>query len=192
MAARTAAWEKKAGDVKKQPAESKESKALSARAKKGAAVATTILAEEAPYKYPPGFKAPKSLAVGADAYYTTKQSRLNLQKDVDTLEVQEQALKHWLIENLPKKDASGVAGKLARVAVVIKDIPKVSSWPEVYSSIVDDYLRHLKKKDGQQDSAFALVNRAISAGTVKDLWKDGKTVKGVEVFHKADLSVNKV
>lgn len=188
-AKKAAAWEKKVGDVKK-PTE--QTKALSARAKKGAATATAILADEPPYKYPAGFKAPKSLAIGADAFYTTKQSRLNLQKDVDALEVQEQALKHWLIENLPKKDASGVAGKLARVSVVVKDIPKVSSWPEVYSAIVDDYLHHLKKKDGQQDSAFALVNRAISAGTVKDLWKDGKTVKGVGVFHKADLSVNKV
>ena len=189
MAVKQAAWEKKVGDVKK-PTE--QAKALSARAKKGAATATAILAEEASYKYPPGFKAPKSLAIGADMFYTAKQNRLNLQKDVDTLEVQEQALKHWLIENLPKKDASGVAGKLARVSVVIKDIPKVISWPDVYSAIVDEYLLHLKKKDGQQDSAFALVNRAISAGTVKDMWKDGKAVKGIEVFHKADLSVNKV
>ena len=167
-------------------------KKLAARTAKGQAAAVGAATAE-PTKAPPkGWKPPKSLAAGADAYFEARTARLAMEKTAAGLEEVEQAYKNWLIKNLPKDDASGIAGKLARVAVVLKDIPVVSDWNVVYGNIVAEYLRLKKKGAKQEAAAFSLLNRAISASVVKEQWKDGKTVPGVSVFHKADLSVSKL
>ena len=164
--------------------------ALQVRADKSAKVAQQIVTE--PYEFPEWFKPPKTVAGGADDYYLTRERRLSLQKEVDKIQETETVLKAWLIQELPKGNASGVAGKVARVSVVVKDIPRVEDWSKLYAAIAANYAAHAKKHDGLQDTAFALLNRAVAAAEVKQLWKDGKTVSGVGVFHRADLSVGKV
>jgi hypothetical protein len=150
------------------------------------------LAEVRNYEYPKGFVAPRNVAVAADAYATAKGERLALQKQVDALEVTERALKMWLISNLPKGEASGVSGKIARVKLVIKDIPIATDWKLLYKSMVDQYIMHSRKKDGLEDSAFAPINRSLTATSIKEVWADGGDVPGVGVMHRADLSLSKI
>lgn len=148
--------------------------------------------DEKSYKYPEGWKEPKSLAAGADLLWQLQQKRSDAQKVADAIEAQEKAVKNWLIDNLPKSDASGVAGKLCRVTAVRKEVPRVEDWSKVYAGIVSDYQRHAKKKDGQQDGAFSLLQRRLGEGAVKEMWEAGLAIDGVGKFTAVTLSVNKV
>jgi hypothetical protein len=127
----------------------------------------------------PVFKMPKTLALCADELYKTREARLVAQKAVEALESKESALKEHLINNLPKSDASGVAGKLARVTIVTKVIPQVKDWDKFYKFI---------KKTG----SFDLMQRRLTDTAVQERWDNGKEVPGVEPFNVVKVSLNKV
>lgn len=127
----------------------------------------------------PKFKPPKQLGICADMLYTLRQQRFEKQKEVDALASQEKALKEHIINTLPKSEASGVGGKLARVTVVTKDVPQVKDW--------DAFYKHVKKT-GQ----FELLQRRLTVSAIQERWEDGKEVPGVEHFTVVDVSINKL
>src|SRR5574337_1432668 len=111
------------------------------------------------------YKFPKTLAACADRLYELREKRLAGQKLVDEVEAEEKALKAHLIEQLPKSEASGVAGRLCRVSVVTKQIPQVTDWTALYA--------HIKKT-----GSFDLLNRALNKRAVEERYAAGKTVAG--------------
>lgn len=125
------------------------------------------------------FKFPKTLGACADRFYELKQKRLVVQKEVAKIEEEEKALKAHIIDNLPKSEASGVAGKLCRVSAVVKEIPQLKD---------DEAFFKYVKKTGR----FDLMQRRLSDAAIKELWEDGKEVPGVEKFNAVTLSVNKI
>ncbi len=127
----------------------------------------------------PKIKFPKTLGACADKLFETRQQRLEIQKQVDQLQEQETALKNHIIDTLPKSEASGVAGKLARVTVVTKKVPQVKDW--------DAFYKHIKKT-GQ----FDLMGRGISKPAIEERWESGKQIPGVESFDVVSVSMNKV
>ena len=74
------------------------------------------------------YKFPKTMGACADRIYELKNKRLAMQKEVDAVEAEEKALKEHIINTLPKSETTGVAGKLARVTVVTKQVPQVKDW----------------------------------------------------------------
>jgi len=124
-------------------------------------------------------KMPKSLGACADRLYSLREIRLAKQKEVDALAAEETALKEHIIQTLPKSEASGVAGKLARVSVVTKQVPQVQDWDEFY--------KHLKKT-----GSFELLGRGISKAAIQERWEEGKQVPGVEAFGVVTVSINKL
>lgn len=127
----------------------------------------------------PKFKFPKTMGACADRLYELRQKRLEEQKKVDLIEAEEKALKEHIIQNLPKSEASGVAGKLARVTIVTKVVPQVKDWDAFYKYV---------KKTGQ----FDLMQRRINDGAIKERWEAGKEIPGVEHFQAVTVSINKV
>ena len=125
------------------------------------------------------FKFPKTLGACADRVYELRQERLAAQKVVDALEEEEKALREHIINTLPKSEATGAAGKLARVTVVTKDIPQVKDWEKFYAYV---------KKNNEWD----LMQRRLAATAVTERWGAGKEVPGVEHFTAVTLSVNKI
>lgn len=125
------------------------------------------------------YKFPKSLALCADKFFELNKKRLEMQKLVDAVDEEAKAIKAHLIDNLPKSDASGVAGKLCRVTVVSKDIPQIKDR-EAFNKFI------LKTKD------FSLLQGRLSDAAVRDRWENGKEVPGVEHFTAVTLSVNKL
>ena len=81
------------------------------------------------------FKFPKALGACADLVYSLRQERLAAQKVVDALEEKEKALREHIINTLPKSEATGAAGKLARVTVMTKDVPQVKDWEKFYAYV---------------------------------------------------------
>jgi len=125
------------------------------------------------------YKFPKALGACADKLFELRNKRLAEQKKVDEIAAEESALKNHIIENLPKSEASGVAGKLARVTVVTKQIPQVKDWDAFYKYI---------KKTG----SFDLMQKRLTDAAIKERWEAGKEVPGVEHFNAVSVSINKV
>lgn len=128
---------------------------------------------------PKPFKMPKTLALCADELYKTRELRLAAQKGVDELSAKESQLKEHLINNLPKSDASGVAGKLARVTIVTKVIAQVKDWDKFYAFV-------------KKTNSFDLMQRRLTDTAVKERWDNGKEIPGVEPFNAVTVSLNKV
>ena len=124
-------------------------------------------------------KMPKRLATVADKYFQARADRLAMQKQLDELKEKEAAYRDHLINELPKSDATGIAGKLCRVAVVTKPKPTVKDWFAFHKYI---------KRTG----SFELLQRRVSEQAVKERWDDGKKVPGVETFDAVSLSVSKL
>lgn len=125
------------------------------------------------------YKFPKALGECADLLYTLKAKRLAGQKLVDEVEAEEKALKAHLINTLPKSEASGVAGKLARVTVVTRDEPIIED-----ADLFHKYITKTKRWD--------LMQNRLSPAAVKELWEAGKEVAGVKRFQVVTLGLNKV
>ncbi len=125
------------------------------------------------------YKFPKALGACADKLFELRNKRLAEQKKVDEIAAEETALKNHIIENLPKSEASGVAGKLARVTVVTKQVPQVKDWDAFYKYV---------KKTG----SFDLMQKRLTDAAIKERWEAGKEVPGVEHFNTVSVSINKV
>jgi hypothetical protein len=143
-------------------------------------MATRKTADAAPAVKTPAFKIPKTIGACADLLYTTREARLALDRQSAALEEQEKALREHIINTLPKSDASGVAGKLARVSVLTDDVPRVNDWDKFYAFI---------KRTG----SFHLLTKAIKKDSVEELLENRKGgVPGVEKFQIVKVSLNKV
>lgn len=124
-------------------------------------------------------KLPKSLAACADLLYTTKQARLAADKVAEELKKKEAAIEEHIIANLPKSDATGIAGKVARASIVVKTIPIVKDWDAFYAYI-------------KKNNAFELLQRRLSEGAIQERWDAKKTVPGVDTFKRSKVSLTKV
>jgi len=125
------------------------------------------------------YKFPAKIGQCADRLYELREKRLGGQKIVDEVKAEETALKMHIIDTLPKSEASGVAGKIARVSVIIKEIAQVNDWDKLYAHI---------EKTGN----FDLLQRRVTDAAVKDRWEDGKEVPGVGHFNVVTVSLGKV
>lgn len=125
------------------------------------------------------FKIPAKLGQVADLLFETREKRLALQKDVDELQKQETALKDDLINRLPKSEANGISGKLARVSITSKDVPQVTDW---------DKLRKHVMKTGQ----FELLQKRLADSAIKEHWEAGEELPGVDHFTVVGVSINKI
>lgn len=125
------------------------------------------------------FKFPKSIGACADKLYQLKEKRLKMQKEVDAVASEESALKEHIINTLPKSEASGVAGKIARVTVVTKTTPRVEDWDKFYAYI-------------KKNNAFEMLQRRVGDKAIAERWDAGKEVPGVGHFTFPTVSINKV
>ena len=125
------------------------------------------------------YKFPKKMGECADLLYNLRVKRLAGQKLVDEVEAEEKALKEFIIETLPKSEASGISGAIANVKVVNKMVPQVKDWDSLYAYI-------LKTK------SFDLLNRALNKTAVEERYEAGKKVPGVEDFQVTTVSVTKI
>lgn len=122
---------------------------------------------------------PKAIGAAADRMYEVRQARYQMQKVVDRLQSEETALAEYLIRNVPKSEASGVAGRLARATINKKTKPRVVDWDKLWTYI-------LKNK------ATDMLQRRVSDEAIQSRWEAKKQVPGVESIEIVSVSLNKV
>lgn len=155
---------------------------VKAPAQRGAAAAP--VEEEAPKVAPVlrlkklGLAMPKKLAEVADVYYTAREKRQEMARELKKLEEIEGCYRDHLIENLPKSSATGVTGKLANATVVTKVKPQVADWGAFYKYVV-------------KNNAFDLLQKRLSEKAVEDRWEEGEAVPGVSKFNAVGVSLTK-
>jgi hypothetical protein len=125
------------------------------------------------------FQVPETAAACADLLYTTRQKRLEIQKQVDELANQETQIKEALIEALPKGEALGVSGRIARVSLITKEVPQVDDWESVYTYI-------------KRHNAWDLMQRRLNNKAVAERWADKKAIPGVGKYIDITVSCVKV
>lgn len=124
-------------------------------------------------------KIPAKLGAVADLLYKTKQKRLALQKQVEELEQQERDLREHIIKELPKSEASGVAGSVARVTVQNKEVLQVEDWSSFYAYV-------------HKHKAYELLQKRLSNGAIEERVAEGEKIPGVKKFLTPTVSINKV
>ena len=124
-------------------------------------------------------KLPRTLAAMADRLYKLKDLKREAQAKVDLIDDERKAIEAELINSLPKDDSTGIQGKLARVSLIIKDVPQVEDWDKVRKYIV---------KTGSWD----LLQKRVSSQAVELRWDDDKQIPGIIAFPKVSVSLNKV
>lgn len=132
----------------------------------------------------PVFTPPKSLAACADQLFNTREHRLALQKEVDALASQEAALREHIINTLPKSNATGIAGTVARATIEVKTVYQAKDWDAIHTYITTN----AKKNPG----VWALMNKALNSAGLKEVYAAGKSVPGVETLDVKVVSLSKV
>lgn len=122
---------------------------------------------------------PDKLGRIIDLLYKTRQKRLEDNKSIEAMKSFETELKDYLVNILPKSEASGVAGKLARAQVTTKKIPQVTDWDAFFT-----YVAKTKSWD--------LLVRRVNESAVVERWEAGKQVPGVGTFTVTNVSVTKL
>ena len=142
-------------------------------------MARTSAAPEADQTEPAILKIPEKLGACADLYYKTQQERYALQHKVEELKALETALGEKIIRELPKSEATGVAGRKARATVKKKEVPQVEDWPALYTHIM-------------KTKSFDLLQKRVAEKAIEERWTNGKKVPGVTKFTKVTVSITKV
>lgn len=124
------------------------------------------------------YKVPKSVAECADQLYLLDEKRALLNRQVSEIEGQMSAIREYVIKELPKSNATGITGKVARVTVESKDIPQAKDWDLLFAFVA-------------RTKQFDLLQRRLSPAAVEERWKVKKQVPGVEVFTATVVRVSK-
>lgn len=125
------------------------------------------------------FKMPKSLAQCADLAYQLREARLKVSRDIAQIQEQEKLVKEYLIQNLPKSQASGVSGKVANAKIETDTVPTVTDKKK--------FLAYVKKTGD-----FDLITSSMNSKAVRDRWDNKKKVPGIGEFQVVKLSLTKV
>lgn len=128
---------------------------------------------------PKPFVLPKQLAQVADLMYTIREERYALQAQVDLLAEKESMCREHIINNLPKSQANGIAGQIARAEIKKKTKPTVKDWKKFWAYV-------FKTKNS------SLVQQRVNDKAVMERWEANEVVPGVDKFTALTISLTKL
>ena len=114
-----------------------------------------------------------------DRLYKTREKRLALTAQAETLKTQEQELKKWLLDNLDKQDLTRLAGKLGQVSLKKSAVGTIEDLPA--------FQKYAKKHD-----ALDLYQKRLNLEACRLRWDAGEDIAGVKREVIVDLTVSKV
>lgn len=122
---------------------------------------------------------PKTGGACADRLYGIAQEKALLQRQIDALDEERRRVEVVLNAELTGVQATGIRGKVAKVTVLISQVPVVEKWDALYAHI-------------QKTGNFEFLQRRVSAPAIREIWDDGEEVPGVAAISLQKLSVTKL
>jgi hypothetical protein len=110
--------------------------------------------------------------------YELRAKRLDAQKAVDQLRVEEDEYESHILNTFTKADLRGAKGDLATAGVKRTRVFNIVDW--------DVFLADVKKK-----KAWDCLQKRLATTAIADREAAGKPMAGVESFEKVSLSLNK-
>jgi len=125
-------------------------------------------------------KFPKTVGACIDDLYTRRAARLKLEKQVETMKVEERAFKDHIINELSKVKIDGAKGRVATAAITWKRTFVVADWAKYWAW-------------ARKDKLGVYVQKRIAIEAVRE-WSDEnkQPVPGVDPMDVVDLSLTKV
>lgn len=137
-----------------------------------------------------GVAIPKSLASCADMLYEMERKRYILQAEVEAMKKTETVIREHLINNLPKSDALGIAGKVARATIKEKEIVElIGSETDRFEKVYDYILKNGRRNPG----VWSLLQRRLGDAAAKELIDAGKgALIGAKLGKVPTVSLTKI
>lgn len=134
----------------------------------------------------PGSPIPQTLGAVADEFALTRKWRLAMEKVVVPVQERETELRQYMIKHLEKtRDQggdTGAAGRLFRVQITDKEVPKVNDWKKFQEYIA-------------ANDRFDLLQKRTSDKAILELYDSmgaNEFIPGIETILVPDVSVTKV
>lgn len=108
---------------------------------------------------------------------TIRKQRLALNREADLLEQQEKKLQNDLIEAMRASGDDTFTDGDDEAYLTISQEPVVTSWPKLL-----DYIR--------ENDALDILQKRVTASSVKARWADNVSLPGVDAVEKASLKFN--
>lgn len=119
------------------------------------------------------------IAALVDQLFKLREKRYKLQRAATAIEEQEKDIRARLIAELPKHDATGIAGKIARAQLEVKRVWRVQEWDKLYA-----YIGRTK--------AFDLLQRRLNESAIKERAEAKRPVPGVAAEAITTVSLHKL
>ena len=120
----------------------------------------------------------KELGGTIDALYALRQSRLEKQKEIDAMKVEEMNFRQIIIGMLEESGLAKASGGMATAGIKVTVEPLVTDWDPVF-----EYIR--------KENKFELIQKRISAPAWRELKESGILVPGTEENPVVDISLTK-
>lgn len=114
-----------------------------------------------------------------DELYQKRAERLELEKQVEELKKDEEAIKNYLLTTFGEEGLNGAKGSVATAAVSVQLIPHATDWPLIYKYI-------------DENKAWDLLERRIGRMAYRSRYEAGEEVPGIEPISVATLSLTKI
>lgn len=125
------------------------------------------------------FVVPKTVAAAADMLYAIREERLDMEYQVSLLAKKEAQVKEFLINHLPKQEATGVRGHTAQVTIERKDVPTAENWALVWKYV-------------KSHNATDLLQHRLNDKAVRARWEHGVKIPGVKKFTTVTVHCTKL
>ena len=118
------------------------------------------------------------LGTAIDTLYELRARRLEAEKVIKAFKSEELELRVTIKRLLDNASLEGGRGQVASTSIIHSTEPTPKDWPAIYAFI-------------QENDAFDMLQRRLSASAVKDRWESGIVIPGIEKFDTWDLSLTK-
>lgn len=125
----------------------------------------------------PALLDPHELGALADAYSGLRARKTELNKALADVASEANRIKRLLLAAMQIHGLSAVGGSVARVGVSYKEVAGVTSWPDLQEHV-------------RATGEFDLLHRRVAELAVKERWKAGVEIPGVEHVTVPDLTIS--
>lgn len=135
--------------------------------------------EESDNKLKPTVRIPKKLGACADILYDTRNTRLGMGRAIKQLQVNETALKDYMLKTFTKEELTSARGNAAAVSIDYENYPSLKDPTKFFQWVA-------------KNKRWDMLYKQVNADAWREMHNAGKKVPGVEPFRDVKFSVTRI